>query len=1010
MKQAMAWFLPVVFLQLFGLGAVGQTIPPSVDLLSPPNGAAIPGPSDILIAAHAFDPDGQVVSVEFLVNGGSLGLGQGISTPLFSFFYLLWENVGAGEYEIVAVATDNDGLTTESDPVTITVYESPEPVVVGVVSTDPEATEPGPLTDVLDTATFTFRRSGSTDDPLDVYFSLHGEAIAGEDYAEVPTVITIPAGRSWAHLLIEPLDDDLVEGDERVVVRIEPVDCEDVVNCYDVSRYNRARAVIHDNDRPPNLPPRVRLLHPENGQVFLAPAEIALVAGAFDLDGQVVQVEFFEGDNSLGVVPTPEISPSSVLDANDIATHPLYRLLWDDVAPGHYVLTAVATDDDGDEGRSLPVEIRVVEIQPPPVVTLTATDEEGTEPDDSTIAPDVAVFTVHRTGNLQRPLTVHYRIGGSAENGVDYAQISRRVILPIGARTADIIVRPLDDLLHEGDESVLIRLAPCATIADIPMPVNACYRVGDPNRARAVIHDNDPPPPNHPPRVKLVHPVDGTVFRAPADIRLVAAAHDVDGWVRAVEFFANGESVGLVPSNQDPIEFFRLLWEDVGPGPYELVAVAIDNDGDSTASDPVHIRVIQVPDIPVVNVFAVDPIAFEGPATGGVEPDTATFAVVRSGSTDDALHVRYVLAGSATPGEDYEDLSGEVIIEEGESAARVVIVPIDDNLPERLETVDLRVVQRPCVSDVAAPFGCYRVGQHPADWAYIVDDDPFPNIPPRVEIIRPEEGSEIPGPTDIRVVAAAHDVDGFVRSVEFFANGQSIGIVTAPPPGSLAPVAVGETALAPELQYPWQILWQDVQPGAYRLTAIATDNDGAQTESLVNHIQVFAEPDPTVVEVKATDPKATEPDRFGTHFDPAEFTICRSGSMDHPLRVHFWLRGVAENGLDYRQIPTSAVIAAGEECVTVPIDPIDDNLVEGQESVILVLREVPCDGTAPALGTHLPNCYMVGRQHTARAVISPGSARSRLKKKKGKYLNKWPIRKFSGLYGRDGGCSSRRAR
>ncbi len=52
-----------------------------------------------------------------------------------------------------------------------------------------------------------------------------------------------------------------------------------------------------------------------------------------------------------------------------------------------------------------------------------------------------------------------------------------------------------------------------------------------------------------------------------------------------------------------------------------------------------------------LHVFAVDPIAFEGPATGGVEPDTATFAVVRSGSTDDALHVRYVLAGSATPGD-----------------------------------------------------------------------------------------------------------------------------------------------------------------------------------------------------------------------------------------------------------------------------------------------------------------------------------------------------------------------
>ena len=1013
MKRALSLFLPILMFQALALDMVAQAgdpnIPPSVNMLSPPDGAFIPGPADILLAAGATDPDGTVVTVEFFVNGESVGYGNGIVNPWFSFFYLLQEDMAPGDYEIVALATDNHGAETESDPVAITIFEEPVVPVVGVVATDPEASEPGVLTSVLDTATFTFRRSGPTDDPLDVFFSLHGEAIVGEDYVEVPTVITIPAGRSWADLIIQPIDDDLVEGDERVVVRIEPVDCEDAANCYEVSRYARARAVIHDNDTPPNLPPRAKLIHPHDGQLFRAPADILLVAKAFDLDGDVVQVEFFEGDNSLGVVPAPEIEavPGAALDIDDPSVGPFYRLTWEDVPAGGYVLTAVATDDDGDEGRSRPVEIKVVEIQPPPVVTIVATDPEASEPGVLTVI-DYATFTVSRTGPLHRPLTVLYRVGGSAENGVDYDEIPHRIHFPIGAATADIEIRPIDDNIHEGDETVKIGLVPCRAIADVPMPSDACYRVGIPGRARAVIHDNDPPPPNHPPHVRLIRPLDGSIFRAPADIRLAAAAEDRDGTVESVAFYANDDLIviltrdgiilpasntetpdgALPPDIADPIELWHYLWQGVGPGAYELVAVATDDDGDSTRSDPVAIRVLHVPVLPVVNIFAVDPIAVEGSSGTGTEPDTATFKVVRTGPTGHALVVRYVTAGTAIEGEDYVELSGSVIIPEGASSAPVVIVPIDDDVPEFIETVEVRVVEGPCVTDAdlaSVAWSCYRVGNHPVDRAYIIDDDPFPNIPPRVEILRPVDGAHIPGPADIRVVADARDIDGFVRSVEFFANGESIGIVFPPPPGSLTPISVVDHTgaivhleanhVAPDLQYPWQILWRHVQPGLYALTAVATDNDGDSTESAPVNIVVFPDPEPPVVEVKATDPVATEPDVLGTHLDTATFTICRDGPVNRPLTVYYHLGGDAENGIDYRQLPTAVTIPTGERCIDVVVRPLDDNLVEGPESVVLALREVPCvvpadlDGTTGGIDPMPLDCYFVGRCGKARAVI-----------------------------------------
>jgi hypothetical protein len=365
------------------------------------------------------------------------------------------------------------------------------------VASDPEAAEPDPFGTVLDTATFTFRRTGPVDDPLNVAFRLGGTATAGADYAEVPNVVTIPEGRHSVDVFIEPIDDELVEGDESVVAHIVPVFCPAIwppdPNCYFVGRHHRARAVIHDNDMPPNHPPEVKLIHPVNGQVFRAPADILLVAAAADFDGTVVQVEFFEGDNSLGVVHAPEIAADLAGTANGVdINRDLFRLLWEDVPQGGYVLTAVATDDDGDQGRSRPVEIKVVEFQPPPIVTIEATDPEAAEPSLDPVSPavlDTATFTISRTGPLQRPLTVYYRIHGTATNGEDYETLPGLATIPANRHCVRFAVVPIDDEIPEGRESVILGLFQPLDVEPPP------YVVGRHGRAAAVIVDRDFDPP-----------------------------------------------------------------------------------------------------------------------------------------------------------------------------------------------------------------------------------------------------------------------------------------------------------------------------------------------------------------------------------------------------------------------------------------------------------------------------------------------------------------------------------
>jgi hypothetical protein len=94
----------------------------------------------------------------------------------------------------------------------------------------------------------------------------------------------------------------------------------------------------------PNLPPSIALKAPTEGETFVSPAAVAMLAEASDPDGKVVRVEFLLDPIKLGE-----------------ALRPPYAFTWKKVAlPGTYQLTAKAVDDAGAETYSKPVRIAVV--------------------------------------------------------------------------------------------------------------------------------------------------------------------------------------------------------------------------------------------------------------------------------------------------------------------------------------------------------------------------------------------------------------------------------------------------------------------------------------------------------------------------------------------------------------------------------------------------------------------------------------------------------------------------
>jgi hypothetical protein len=374
----------------------------------------------------------------------------------------------------------------------------------------------------------------------------------------------------------------------------------------------------------------------------------------------------------------------------------------------------------------------------------------------------------------------------------------------------------------------------------------------------------------------------------------------------------------------------------------------------------VKIFVSPLPDLPVVTIRAVDAVGSEQNPILAIPLDTLRFEVSRTGVTGHPLTVTYRAGGTASNGVDYLKLSGEVTIPTNETTARIFVTPLDDNLVEGMESVILSLVQPPCVTGTVATAGCYLVGRPDRAIGYIRDDDAPPNQPPTVAIVSPSHGAVFQAPADLKLVAAAHDPDGWVVAVEFFDGTNSLGVasnnvlVIAEPLDRVPELEAGILEGPNLIRPPFILNWTNVPPGRHELTAIAMDNAGAAARSRAIQIVVLEKTDLPVVNLIAVDPIARE----GTT-NTAAFRVRRTGSTNEALTVFYAINGTASNGMDYATIPGSVTIPAGRRSTRIVIEPINDNLIERVETVVLRLTFAPFG----------PDRYEIGPLASAAALI-----------------------------------------
>jgi hypothetical protein len=103
-----------------------SNMPPVVTLTNPTNGQVFLARQPILLRAQASDPDGTVSFVDFFANTTRVARAFS-STGTFSS---VWSNAPAGNHQIRAIATDNQGRQASSASASITVISNRPPTAI----------------------------------------------------------------------------------------------------------------------------------------------------------------------------------------------------------------------------------------------------------------------------------------------------------------------------------------------------------------------------------------------------------------------------------------------------------------------------------------------------------------------------------------------------------------------------------------------------------------------------------------------------------------------------------------------------------------------------------------------------------------------------------------------------------------------------------------------------------------------------------------------------------------
>ncbi len=286
--------------------------------------------------------------------------------------------------------------------------------------------------------------------------------------------------------------------------------------------------------------------------------------------------------------------------------------------PGIYTLRLTA--DDGAVRTFDQVAINETSAT---TVNITANDPAASEQ-----GPGTGQFTFTRTGPTAGALTVNFTVGGTA-SASDYNALPATVVIPDGLASATLLITPVNDILIEGSETVVITLAP------------GFYNVGASSVATVTIADNDVPP-----TVTITSP-NAPIVNVPANTGLILEATVTDDGLPAAFTLAWSKvsGPGTVTFGTATTANSTATFSTAGTYVLRLTA----NDTQFTGTDDVTVNVGIVDQFFAGSKVGAQTIQPSHTVTGGVYTISAAGVGIPSAATpDDFYFLNVPVTGDVT--------------------------------------------------------------------------------------------------------------------------------------------------------------------------------------------------------------------------------------------------------------------------------------------------------------------------------------------------------------------------
>lgn len=316
--------------------------------------------------------------------------------------------------------------------------------LVSVTATDAAAAE-WPTPGGPDTAAFRLTRAGDASllaAPLTVTFTLTGAATNGADYTNLPLAATFAAGVTTADVVVSPLNDGVLDGEETVVLTLtgvapyelgSPMSAEVVIAPAPTGRVSVAAADDLASER-------ATLTGPDTGTFRLTrEGDATLLASTLTVSFTVTGSATSGTDYT--ALPTTATFAAGVSSV-DVVVTPLTDSVDDSDETVVVTLTSATPYELGATSATVTIS--------PPKVSVEAVDPDATE------AGDTGTFRLTRTGDVSRSMSVTVVFGGGATNGVDYRLVSSTVVFQAGQATKDVVITPVTDSRADSPETVTL--------------------------------------------------------------------------------------------------------------------------------------------------------------------------------------------------------------------------------------------------------------------------------------------------------------------------------------------------------------------------------------------------------------------------------------------------------------------------------------------------------------------------------------------------------------------------